>query len=156
MTGGTVAHDQITFSLRKALDARLKGGRCRPCGPNVKILAAGRARYPDVLLTCAPMDPNAVVIDDPIVVFGVVSEETARTDRIEKLREYQATASIQRYVILEQKSIGAALFTRRSEDWIATALTEGDVLTMPEIGVSIPLDEIYADLPSSPIQDPNA
>jgi len=102
------------------------------------------------------MDPNAVVIDDPIVVFGVVSEETARTDRIEKLREYQATASIQRYVILEQKSIGAALFTRRSEDWIATALTEGDVLTMPEIGVSIPLDEIYADLPSSPIQDPNA
>ena len=66
-----------------------------------------------------------------MVVFEVVSEDTARTDRIEKLREYQATPSIQRYVILEQKSIGPSVFTRRDNDWIATALTEGDTLRMP-------------------------
>jgi Uma2 family endonuclease len=50
-----------------------------------------------------------------VVVFKVVSEDTARTDRIEKLREYQATPSIQRYVIFEQKSIGAAVFARRGK-----------------------------------------
>ncbi len=156
MPGGTYAHDQITFNLRSALGSRLKGGSCRPCGPNMKVLVAGRARYPDVLVTCSPISPGALVIDDPVLVFEVVSDETARTDRIEKLREYQATPSIQRYVILEQKSMGAAIFTRRGEDWIATALTESDTLELPEIAARIPLTEIYADLQFSESQDPNA
>lgn len=146
MTGWTIGHGQITFNLRKALDARLSGKPCGPHGPNVKILTPGRVRYPDALVSCTPTNPNATVVDAPLVVFEVVSEDTARTDRIEKLREYQATPSIQRYVILEQKSVGAAVFTRRGEDWIATGLTEADTLDMPEIGIAIPLPEFYAGL----------
>ena len=128
MTGGTIAHDRITFNLHKALDARLAGKPCRSFGPNVKILTARKGSVPDALVTCTPTDPNAIIADNPVVVFEVVSEDSARTDRVEKLREYQATATIQRYVILEQKSIGAVVFTRRDNDWIATALTEGDTL----------------------------
>ena len=71
---------------------------------------------------------------------------TSRTDRIEKLREYQATQSIQRYVILEQDSIAATVFSRMGADWIARALTDGDVLQMPEIGIELRLSEIYADV----------
>ena len=95
---------------------------------------------------CTPFDPNASIADNPVVVFEVVSEDSARTDRVEKLREYQATETIQRYVILEQKSIGAVVFTRRGNDWIATALTEGDTLRMAEIDVEITIDEFYAGL----------
>ena len=146
MTGGTLAHDLITFNVRKSLDTRLAGQPCRPWGPNVKILTPGKARYPDALVTCTPTSPSATVVDQPVVVFEVASEDTARTDRIEKLREYQATPSIQRYVILEQKSIGAAVFTRRGEDWIATALTEENTLAMPEIGIEVPVSEFYAGL----------
>jgi Uma2 family endonuclease len=146
MTGGTIAHDRITFNLHKALDTRLAGKPCKSYGPNVKVLTPRKVRYPDALVTCTPTDPNAVIADNQVVVFEVVSEDSARTDRIEKLREYQATATIQRYVILEQKSIGAAVFTRRDNDWIATALTEGDTLHMPEIDVEITIDEFYAGL----------
>lgn len=146
MTGGTIAHDLITFNVRKALDARLGGKPCTPHGPNVKIVTAGKVRYPDALVTCMPIDPNASTVDSPVVVFEVVSEDTARTDRIVKLREYQATPSIQRYVILEQKSVGVSVFTRRDSDWIATALTEGDTLQMPEIDVEISIEEFYASL----------
>ena len=46
MTGGTIAHDLITFNVRKALDARLGGKPCTPHGPNVKIVTAGKVRYP--------------------------------------------------------------------------------------------------------------
>jgi Uma2 family endonuclease len=146
MTGGTIAHDLITFNVRKALDARLDGKPCRPYGPNVKIITPGRVRYPDALVTCTPANPTATAIDEPVVVFEVVSEDTARTDRIEKLREYQATVSIQRYVILEQKSIAAAVFARKGEDWIATALTEENTLAMPEIGIEVPVAEFYTGL----------
>ena len=69
MTGGTIAHDPITFNLQKALDARLAGKPCRPLGPNVKIIADGRARYPDALVACRPISPAATVADDPVVLF---------------------------------------------------------------------------------------
>lgn len=144
MTGGTVAHDRITFSVGKELDARLAGKPCRPFGPNVKILTGGRVRYPDAVVSCAPQSSTATCVDAPIVVFEVISEDGARTDRIEKLREYQATPSIQCYVILEQKSIGAMVFSRRAEMWSAAALTESDALELPQIDVSVPLPAFYA------------
>ncbi|HEX4078360.1 MAG TPA: Uma2 family endonuclease [Rhizomicrobium sp.] len=153
MTGGTIAHDQITFNVRKALDERLSGKPCRPFGPNVKIIAAAKVRYPDGIVTCSPTKPEATAIDDPVIVFEVVSEDSARTDRIEKLREYQATPAIQCYVILEQKSVGATVFSRRGDIWTAAALTEGDLLRMPEIGVEIPIIEFYAGLEFPALSD---
>lgn len=146
MTGGTIAHDEITANVREVLRSRLAGSHCRPLGPNVKILVAGRARYPDALVTCSPQHMRDTVVQNPVVVFEVISGDTARTDRIEKLREYQATQSIQRYIILEQASIGVAVFARQDENWIATALTEGDTVAMPEIGVDIALKDFYAGL----------
>jgi Uma2 family endonuclease len=146
MTGGTLGHDQITFNLRKALDARLSGKPCRPFGPNAKIIVAGSVRYPDGVITCSPTVFSATVMDSPVVVFEVVSESSARTDRIDKVREYQATASIQRYVILEQTSVGATVFARLGEIWTATALTEQDTVVMPEIGIELPLAECYLGL----------
>ena len=146
MTGGTYEHDEITANLRQALKGRLAGKPCRPCGPNVKILAGRSVRYPDVLVTCSPIPRGATVIDDPVVVFEVVSKDNERTDRIDKLRDYGDTRSIRRYVILEQTSIGASVFARRGEDWIATVLAEGDVLQLPELGIELPLAECYAGL----------
>ena len=96
MTGGTIAHDRITFNLQKALDARLAGKPRRPLGPNVKIIADGRARYPDAIVVCRPVSPTATVADDPIVVFEVLSEGSSETDLIDKNREYRATPSIDR------------------------------------------------------------
>jgi Uma2 family endonuclease len=146
MTGGTYEHDAITFNIRRTLDQRLLGKPCRPCGPNLKIIVQGKARYPDCLVTCAPIKRGATVIDDPVVVIEVISEDSTRTDRIEKVREYQATASIKRYVIVEQRGIGALVLERDGDRWHAIAATEGDSLTMPEIGVDVPLAEFYVGL----------
>jgi len=79
------------------------------------------------------------------VVFEVLSSTSGRTDRIEKLREYQAVSSIRRYVILEHTSVGLVVHSRlNGEDaWTATAPTDGDVLAMPEIGIEIPVAEFY-------------
>lgn len=153
MTGGTFEHDQVIFKLRQALDSRLAGKPCRPCGPNVKILAGGKVRYPDVLVTCSPIPRGATVIDDPVVVFEVVSHDNQRTDRIDKVQDYRATPSIRRYVILEQKFVGATVFARQDADWIATALGAGDTLALPEVGIELPLDECYAglDLPRTEV-----
>ncbi len=94
-------------------------------------------------MTCSPVQRGATVIDAPVVVIEVISEDSARTDRIEKVREYQATASIQRYLNVEQRSVGALVLARDGDRWLATAATEGDTLAMPEIGIDVPLIEFY-------------
>jgi Uma2 family endonuclease len=150
MTGGTDVHEAIGGTLRALLQDRLRGKPCRVRGPTLKIEVMGRIRYPDAFLYCTPVPPAETVIREPVVVFEVLSAGTSRTDRIEKLREYQATPSIQRYVILEQDSIAAMVFTRQGSDWSAGALTAGETLAMPEIDVELPLSDIYPDatLPS--------
>lgn len=152
MTGGTLTHEVIGGTLRALLHARLRGTACRVVGPTMKVEVMGRIRYPDAFVYCSPAPPDTTVIRDPVVVFEILSPGTSRTDRIEKLREYQATPSIRRYVILEQDSIAAAVFARHDGEWIARALTGGDLLLLPEIGVELPLADIYADveLPDQP------
>ena len=153
MNGGTIGHDQITFNLRKALDARLAGKPCRPLGPNVKIIVDGRVRYPDALVVCRPLSSTATVADDPVIVFEVLSEGTSQIDLIDKNREYRATPSIQRYVILQQTQKAAIVFVRREDGWMSEIVSGDDAsLDLPEIGIAVPLHEIYAnvELPEAP------
>jgi len=146
MTGGTIAHDQITFDLRTALVARLAGTRCRPLGPNVKMIADGRARYPDAMVVCHAISPTATVAGDPIVVFEVLSEGSSETDLIDKNREYRATPSIQRYVALQQTHKAAIVFVRREDGWLSEIVSGNDaILDLPEIGIAVPLHEVYAN-----------
>jgi Uma2 family endonuclease len=146
MTGGTRAHEIIGGNIRFALQSRLPGTRCRVFGPTLKIEVAGRIRYPDAFVACTPGPASQTVVRDPVVVFEVLSESTSRTDRIEKLREYGATPSIQRYVILEQDAIAAMVFVRRGTDLVAETLTADDTLRMPEIGVEVPMAAFYTDI----------
>jgi Uma2 family endonuclease len=147
MTGGTAAHDRITFNLQKALDAQLTGKPCQPWGPNMKIIVDGRARYPDAFVVCQPVLSTATVADNPVVVFEVVSEGTTNTDLIDKNREYRATPSILRYVILQQTRAAAIVFVRHGRDWLSEIVAGPDaILQLPEIDIEPPLAGIYANV----------
>jgi hypothetical protein len=76
----------------------------------------------------------------------MLSASTARVDHVTKNAEYRATASIQRYVTLEQDSQAATVFAREGERWVGSLLTGDVVLSMPEIGIEVPLTELYDGL----------
>ena len=143
MVGVTFNHAVIQGNLIASLTARLRGTRCRALGSDLKVKAADSIRYPDAFVTCTPGPGGATVVHDPVVVFEILSPSTARTDRITKNREYRATPSIQRYVMLEQDEIAATVFERAWDDWIGHALAADAVVRMPEIGVELPLAELY-------------
>jgi Uma2 family endonuclease len=87
------------------------------------------------------------VIENPVIVFEVLSESTANTDIFEKNEEYRATPSIQRYVIIEQTRMAAIVFARRESDWVSETLAgEGAQLLLPEVGIGLPLAELYVGL----------
>jgi Uma2 family endonuclease len=143
MTGGTRAHALVQANLAAAMVSRLRGGSCRFFGSDLKVEVAGRIRYPDGFVVCSPGPNSSTVVRDPVVVFEVLSNSTSSTDRITKNHEYAATSSIQRYIMLEQDRMGALVFSRAEDDWVGHVLKEDGVLHMPEIGIELPIAELY-------------
>jgi Uma2 family endonuclease len=149
MTGGTANHAVIADNIADALRRGLKSP-CRVFRNDLKILTNGGVRYPDAVVTCSHVPGSADVLPNPVVVFEVLSHSTASIDRVIKNAEYAATPSIQRYVMLEQVRIGATVFARDGEKWVGTVLLDDAVLAMPEIGVELPLRDLYADVELPP------
>ena len=56
--------------------------------------------------------------------------------------------------MLEQTRQAATVFSRSGDDWIGHVLTGSVSLDMPEIGASVPLDAIYADIEFPPPEEP--
>ena len=146
MVGVTAANSAIQRNLVTALTNRLRGKPCQAHGSELKIEVAGSIRYPDAFVVCTPVARHATVVTDPVVIFEILSESTARTDHIDKNAEYRATPSVQRYVMLEQDSQAATVFAREGDRWVGSLFTGDATLAMPEIGIELPLDELYEGL----------
>ncbi len=146
MVGGTVAHSTVQGNLAASMKSRLRGKPCRFHGSDLKIQVAGSIRYPDGFVVCTKLAPDARLVVDPVIIFEVLSESTARTDLGAKNREYEATPSVQRYIILEQEAVAGTQFERIGGDWIGHILRQDAILRMPEIGIELPLAELYEGL----------
>lgn len=146
MNGGTRAHSMIQMNLAASLVTRLRGGPCTALGSDMKVRIGSKIRYPDAHVTCTADLPSATVAQNPVVIFEVLSESTGRTDRTSKLLEYRSLGSVQRYVLIEQDQAMATSFARIGEGWVVDQFLASDTLAMPEIGIEIPISELYADV----------
>ena len=154
MTGGTLAHAAIQANLAIAIGGRLRGGPCRFYGRDLKIRTGeDHIRYPDGFVACGPRENTSVLVSDPVVIFEVLSPSTAAMDRIVKAREYQATPSVRRYVMLEQDRIGATVYAFVGGGWTHEILIADSTLALPEIGVALPLAELYEGLVFAPEEE---
>lgn len=155
MTGGSYAHDTISVNLLRELGVRLRGKPCQPHGSNLKVRTSATVRYPDAYVSCSSYQPGAKLGRDPVVIFEVLSPSTGQTDLVAKNEEYESLPSVQRYVIPRQDRVGGLVFERAGDDWIGHILRPGTVLHMPEIGIELPLVELYEriDFSAAPEDD---
>lgn len=145
MTGGSYAHQDIVFNLRGLLGRLLAGQNFR-VGQEMRLRIGNRVRYPDLLICPGPRDQAIRTEIDAIAVFEVLSDDTATTDRVQKLLDYAAIPSLRSYILLEQTAVAATMFQRElGGEWIASAHTEGE-LVLPGVNVVLPLAEAYAGL----------
>jgi Uma2 family endonuclease len=141
MTGGTFAHARTITRLTTALGSRLKPP-CEAIGSELKVLTPGRVRYPDASVVCGEPENDGDAVE-PTAVFEVISPSTALTDRRVKAMEYASVPSIMVYVILETERPEITV-RRRATGWEAETITGLDAeLALPEIGVTIPLSDVF-------------
>ena len=144
MAGGTINHARIQTNLAISVGSRLRGGPCEFLGSDMKLVSMNRARYPDGQIVCGSGEPRATFTTTPVVVFEVVSPGDEGRDRVVKLNEYKWIMSLQTYVILEQDRPAATVLRRAGTGWGAgEAVGPQDVLVLPEVGIDVPLAELY-------------
>jgi Uma2 family endonuclease len=154
MVGGTSEHALIVRNLAIKVGGPLLGKPCRFYGSEMKIEVAGSIRYPDGFVVCTQVPRGSTVVRDPVVIFEVLSTSTSNIDYGAKNREYAATPSVRRYVILEQDKIAGTMFERIDGDWVGHILAPDAMLRMPEIGLELPMAALYIDVPFAETEVP--
>ena len=146
MVGGSAAHATIKGNVFAGLRARLQGGPCRVFVESLKVVTDVASHYPDVVVTCVPVQPGDDQIREPVVVVEVLSRTTADRDRSAKWVGYQDIPSLQHYVLIAQDRRRVELFSRAGDGWhLGIIRPPVSKFQLSALGVELSLDEIYED-----------
>jgi Uma2 family endonuclease len=141
-------HNIIAGNTLSAVHVRLRGRPCRPFNSDTKIRIhlPGHIRfyYPDASVSCRPNPPTDSFQDEPAVLFEVLSRRTRRIDEGEKKDAYLTIPSLGVYVLIEQETAAVVAFRRTKGGFVREVYQGLDaVLPLGEIGIEVPLAEIY-------------
>lgn len=148
MVGGTFNHARVISATHVALRSRLRPCGCDVFTDSVKLKAAGSIFYPDLMAICPRLEQAGTVAERATLIVEVLSPSTRGRETSRKLLRYMQLPELQAILLLEQDEWAADVYRRVGGVWdqIEVAGPNG-VITLEEPAVSIPLAEIYADLP---------
>jgi len=157
MTGGAQAHSLAAINVTSALRRRLRGSPCRPAGSDLRVVTGNEnVRYPDALIDCGALRPEAREASEPAIAFEVPSRSTAWIDLHIKLRDYDATPSLRLHVDVSPDTPWVALWSRDPSGRPAGAAALSalaDTIALDPSGAQLTFAEISDDLalpPASP------
>lgn len=151
MAGGTARHSALAANVVTALRTTRAPG-CTVFQPDmrIRIMATGRATYPDASMVCGsieydPEDAARTTITNPILIVEVLSVTTEKGDRGNKWMHYQRVPSLQEYVLVSQDPRVETYRRMPSGTWEYHEVREGIVKLGS--GPALDLSMLYADLP---------
>ncbi len=100
----------------------------------------------DLVVNCRPRQPGEVYIEAPTLVVEVLSPSTETTDRLLKLADYRRMISVQDILLVSIDAATIEHWQRGGDFWQVRELGPGDTLVIEALGVTIALDELYADM----------
>jgi Uma2 family endonuclease len=152
MAGGSRRHNALASRVSAAIEnARRPGCVAFQSDQRVRVLATGKATYPDASLVCGPIegdpaDPTGATITNPMLIVEVLSPSTEEDDRGAKWQHYQLIPALQEYVLIGQAQPRIERYRRLpSGDWEYRDVREG--MLRLQSGATLDLAALYADLP---------
>jgi Uma2 family endonuclease len=151
MTEAGPAHGELIARLTVALGSRLRDA-CRLYNAAlVRLPHRERRGYrPDLTIVCMPRGTGRErgALTDPVVVFEVLSPSTKDRDLGTKQQDYRWIPSLQQIVYIATDRRFALSLVRLPEGGWRLDDIEGEqaVVTLPTLGVELPLAEIYGDV----------
>ena len=150
MTGASRSHNRINFNFAFALENRLAGKGCEVFGIDMGVLVDREANftYPDVIVVCGEprfrSDSPQDTLENPTLLFEILSPSTESIDRNQKLRQYLQLDSLKGYFLVAQDKPLIEAYMRSGDDWLyreCAGLESG--LVIAALDCEIPLSEVY-------------
>lgn len=151
MSGVTTRHNLITLNLTRGLHAAARARGCRVFATDVKLKAADRIYYPDVIVACGKAAEVELILEEPALVVEVTSPSTRATDRREKLDVYRRIPSLGMYLIVDQRRRHVLVYRPQGGEWMRDELTGEGTIAISRLGIELSLDAIYDDVPLPPL-----
>jgi Uma2 family endonuclease len=152
MAGGSRRHNALASRVTAALEsAREPGCVAFQSDQRVRVLATGKATYPDASMVCGPIegdpaDPSGATITNPVLIVEVLSPSTEQEDRGNKWQHYQLIPSLAEYVLVSQAEPRVERYRRLpSGAWEYSDVTEGTMQLSS--GAVLDLAKLYDGLP---------
>jgi Uma2 family endonuclease len=150
MAGATREHNEIVANLIRELGNCLKGKECAIYPSDFRVTTpAGKSYfYPDATVVCGnlQMQPNVFdTLQNPVVIFEVMSEGTENIDRGYKFFHYQQIPSLLEYILIDSRKYFVEAIRRQDNDtWRFEKLSSADgKLELNSIGCTLSFDDIY-------------
>ena len=151
MAGGSPRHSALASRISAALEnTRPDGCTAFQSDMRIRVLATGKATYPDASMVCGaidldPADRSGTTITNPTLLVEVLSPSTEEVDRSSKWRDYQQIPSLQEYVLVNQAPRIEIYRRTVSGSWEYLDVREG-VVTLAS-GATLDLSILYKNLP---------
>lgn len=147
MAGGDPVHSLLAATLTQLLKNRLAGAPCLTFQSDLRVRIGDDYVYPDATVACPPrtfLDTRPRTLATPTIVFEVLSPSTAAHDQGAKAAAYRRTASLQEYVFIDSDTRHVMHAVRQdAQSWVVRDAFGDEVFTLPTLGVSLPLSELY-------------
>jgi Uma2 family endonuclease len=151
MAGGSPRHSALASRISAALE-NTRPAHCTAFQSDmrIRILATGKATYPDASMVCGPIeldtaDRSGTTITNPLLLVEVLSPSTEEVDRRSKRQDYQRIPSLQEYVLVSQEPRVEIYRRSASGKWEYLDVREGVVRLAS--GVTLDLSNLYENLP---------
>jgi Uma2 family endonuclease len=145
--GGTWNHNEIAGNVFATLRlaARVQGCRVAISDMRLAVQVERIYYYPDVMVTCEPLNGAELAATQPLLVVEVLSDSTQRTDHEAKLMVYRNIRSLRHYLIVHQNERLVEWHYRTQADgWQRTYVQSEGNIEIEQLGVTLTLAEIYA------------
>lgn len=99
------------------------------------------------VLNAAPTEFHEAIVANVLVAFEVLSPSTKARDLTRKREACTSLASLTHYVVIAQDAVEVTVFARDDGFQSRTFRALDDVIALKSLAVSLPVAEIYRDVP---------
>ncbi len=148
MTGGTVNHFRIIKKIMFALETSLAEADCEVLAMRVKVSDA-QFLIPDLSVVCGDLqtEDNDRLLLNPALVIEVTSPSSIDFDRGSKRELYDAVASVQAYLVVDQHRAQVELYSRSESGWHLQTYSDLEAsVPLEALNCSLHMREIYRDI----------
>ena len=142
-------HNRITAKIARLLAERIDQKKWEYSSGDFAVRTGPESvRFADLMVFPAGKDGQLQAVDDPVIIFEVLSKSTMHEDFGAKRSEYLALESLTNYVVLSADEPQIWLWQRDDDgSWSddPEQYGVGDI-RLDTIGVSIPLSKLYVNI----------